>query len=134
MLLDANTPLIGTSPFLVGEFTVTKPVLIKAIGLGATDKVCIKHLDSVQVASASFELDGCGVTTPSPKTLVATEYLKDCNTKVCLCEKQPWAVIALNGAYALEVSGANIEARSVKIELIDQPLAFNLLTYCKDCG
>jgi hypothetical protein len=134
VLLDSNTPLIGSGTYLVGEFAIDKPKLIRAIGLGVTDKACIKILDAVQIESASFELDGCGITTPSPKTLKATEYIKDCGSKICLCEKQPWAVIGLNGNYVLEVSGTNIDLKQVKIEIVDQPLPFSLFSYCKDCG
>jgi hypothetical protein len=119
-LFDSNTELTGASPWVIGDFSVVhNSVKIQAFGLGSDDLICVKQIVKKQVDSGSFELDECGISFPEPLVIQASQYLKHKCKKVCICDKQPWLAVIPPGDYQLEVSGTNIAAKTVLIQLIE---------------
>jgi hypothetical protein len=132
-LLNPSTQLSGASPYRIGEFSVTnKPVMLRAFGFGADDRVSVRYVRKVQIDSASLELKGCGVDYPDDPVLAGSEYLTDCGTKITICQAQPWVVIVPNGLYELEVSGTNINNHLVTIEAVEW-LNENIPSACTAC-
>jgi hypothetical protein len=136
IILEPNTPLNGFSPWVVGEFTVTsEPLKIEAFGLGSDDLICVKSVLKKSIDSGSYENDGCKTNAPDGLEVVATEYLTDCGTKICICKKQAWTVITIPGTYQLEVSGTNIQNHLVTVQMIPYTgsLEVQASNQCKVC-
>jgi hypothetical protein len=135
-LLNSSTPLIGASPYQLGEFQVgLQPVLVTAFGLGTDDLICIETVEKVQVGNAHVTADDCGIQLPADLSTKTVVDLMECGKKICLCNKQPWAIIGLSGSYQLKVSGTNINNKAVTVNAepyLGTPHA--LFTYCSTCG
>ena len=134
-LITPATTLSGASPWLIGEFTVNStPKLIRAFGLGPDDLVCVKFVRRVQPGSGDYLLAGCGVITPDGTVIAESEYLAHCGVSVCICQQQPWTVVLPPGDYVLELSGTNVEAHLVTVQVVDYESELPDLTqHCQAC-
>lgn len=136
-LLSSSTELSGATPWATGSFQLsTKALTLRAFGLGADDKICVKFVRKVQIGESGVVAGECGVTLPSDPVIQAREYLTDCGVKICICQKQPWVRLDPThfpaGDYELEVSGTNVAARLVTVDVVESEAGGS--TSCAACA